>query len=287
MRGPRAFAAVGSSLVLAGAFGGLATASAAEAGSGDSTWTLDCTWTGASGQPSVPAAAVTVNVSAPTTIKPGESADVVAKFKDGAVLTLPPSSAARTYKSASLTFAVTGGPSVTQLVLAGPEGSTSISSNTIQEPGNLTATLPIPEAGWRSLTLAKLTLSLGGQDAQTLGLVCTPESPVPVSLTVKAVADTPTPTASQSPSPATTVLTQTVQAGLPGDTSTSPSATDTSSITTGGGTSTTGGNLAHTGSGGDGLKALAMLAGTALLGAIAVLLTTPARRRNRAERKGA
>ncbi|NUU22546.1 MAG: hypothetical protein HOV68_13675, partial [Streptomycetaceae bacterium] len=175
-----------------------------------------------------------------------------------------------------------------RLDLIGPGVATALpASGALTEAGKLTGQLPIPAAGSRTLTLTKLTVALAAKSGEAVGLVCVPSSPAGPALTVKAEAKQAS-SASATPSPGTTVLQQNVGAGLGATGTTAPGtttpATTPGSGTTGAGTNgnASGGNLAATGSKDSGITAFAMLAGTALLGALAVLLTTPARRRRAA-----
>lgn len=282
MRRPgRAFVAAGATVAIAGAVAGLGGAGTASAADQTKTVTVALTCKAVGGTAPDADVSVGITVKTPETILPGAKADVAVTVKDGAVPAAPAELGATKYTGTKLTFAVADGTAGEELAVATPTRDTALGSGgTITENGALTGQLGIAAAGSRSLSVKSIEVSFADASGKALGVACTPKTATGSLATIRAVAAVP--------NPGTTVLTQTVKAGANGtSTTSSTSATTASSSTTSAGTSGTAGELAHTGSQGTGLQAFAMLAGTALLGAIAVLITLPARRRRRAaERLG-
>ncbi|MCF2534024.1 hypothetical protein [Yinghuangia soli] len=271
---------MGSTLLLAGTAAAAGPTALAADTSKDVSAALLCVGVGGeAGQ--TQALTFDLKLTAPETIEPGGSADISATFKNGVVANAS-SGAAATYQGTRLTFAVTGGSQVGTLQLESPTGNVPIEADKkIREAGALTGKLPVDKAGSWSITLRSLSVQLADASGGLLRLDCAPDKLGEPVLTVKAADKAAAVPTTGTPSPATTVLEQNVNAGVKQDATTTTATTTTATTTTGGSSTTTGGGLAPTGGDKAGVTAVAMLAGTATLGAIAVLITNPVVRRRR------
>ncbi|HSA51698.1 MAG TPA: hypothetical protein VLH10_16505 [Yinghuangia sp.] len=136
--------------------------------------------------------------------------------------------------------------------------------------GPLTGTFDVPGGGTFSFTPGELQLVIAasaGPISVTATSTCTPTADVPVSATLTATGEPGGPPGQQT------------GGGTAGSTS---GASAGSAGKTGGSTGTSGGDLAKTGTGGSTLGAFALVAGTAVLAAVGVMLLLPYRRRVRA-----
>jgi hypothetical protein len=133
--------------------------------------------------------------------------------------------------------------------------------------GPLNGTWKIPGGGMFSFTPDVLVMDVKLNGATAATTTCTPTKAVEVSAQLKATGDTPPPTGGGT------------QGNTGGTTGTTGSSGTTGSTGTSG---DSGGDLAKTGTGGSTVNAFALVAGTAVLAAVGVMLLIPYRRRARA-----
>ncbi|MFI6983938.1 hypothetical protein ACIBSV_35705 [Embleya sp. NPDC050154] len=204
-----------------------------------------------------------VTITVPSTAKKGDKVDISAKFKDNLVGKAPaglPGSNIDLKFIPTFTIDVEEGSNKRSLDLTGPEKALKVNSgDPLTLDGPITGKFDVWGGGDFSFKPGQLKIStnasLGTIKARST-TTCTVTN-TSVSATLKASGDqgTPPPTLTQSP---------TGNVGSNGGSS--------------GGTT---GDLANTGASGGGMTAFAMAAGTAVLGAIALMLFVPYRRRIR------
>ncbi|MGC0419134.1 hypothetical protein [Embleya sp. AB8] len=206
-----------------------------------------------------------VTITVPSTAKKGDNLDISAKFKDNLVGKAPSSLPGENIDLAFVpTFAINveQGSTKQPLVLTGPEKAIKVNANDpLTLDGPITGKFSVWGGGDFSFSPGDLKISttatLGTLKAKSTTTCTVTKTAVSATLKAKGDAGTPPPTLTQSP---------------------------TGNVGSNGGSSTTGGttgDLAHTGASGGGMTAFAMAAGTAVLGAIALMLFVPYRRRIR------
>lgn len=211
-----------------------------------------------------------VTVTVPKTAAKGDKVEVKADFKEGRVGTFPadvPAPGTQVQMKAALQVGVSDGKGYTSAIgLEGPTFDVTIQPGADMKTDALKAQWTVPGGGMFSFTPGNLTLStmLGGNEAAKTE--CSVTGAVEVSAQMKATGEAPPPTGGGT------------QGGTAGNTSGNTGGSNGSTGTTG----TSGGDLAKTGTGGSTVNAFALVAGTAVLAALGVLLVIPYRRRTRA-----
>lgn len=230
-----------------------------------------------------PGAAVTfapeVTLDAPDVVALGATGDLSATFANNLIAQLPDAADPGAPEGAELVLGIAGGPGgPVTLTAAASAGS----GGTVNQTGPFAGGFTPAGAGEHTVTSITLVVKFAGDD-----WVCTAGAPgfaaIKVEQKLVQTANAPTvpgpsssstdsasPSASSSATesssrPPSTSLTQTVSGSV------KPSSSSTS----------TDAPLPNTGSSNNGVIAFAMLAGTAVLGALAVILSMPARRRRR------
>ncbi|MYS83441.1 hypothetical protein [Embleya scabrispora] len=206
----------------------------------------------------------TIKVIVPSAAKPNEKVAVQAKFKDDILGTAPsitPANGVEATVTPTLTIDTTGGDKK-PFNVALPAKKVSIKpGDQIKAAGPLTGEFTVGAAGDYTFSPGafNLGLEIPGEQVIKVDLKCK-ATKTDVSATLKAKGDGGTSSGNVTQTPTGNV------------------GSDGGSTTTNGGAT---GDLAHTGASGGGMTAFAMAAGTAVLGAIALMLFVPYRRRIR------
>ncbi|MFI1384976.1 hypothetical protein [Embleya sp. NPDC020886] len=205
----------------------------------------------------------TIKVIVPSVAKPNEKVAVQAKFKDDILGTAPsitPPEGVEATVVPTLTIDTTGGDKKPFDVTLAAKKVSIKPGDQIKAAGPLAGEFTVGAAGDYGFTPGafNLGLEIPGEQVVKVNLKCKADKTA-VSATLKAKGDGGT----------TGGVTQTPTGNVGSD--------GGSTTSTGGAT----GDLAHTGASGGGMTAFAMAAGTAVLGAIALMLFVPYRRRIR------
>lgn len=252
------------------------------------TVVLDCTWQAATGGspygskfPASPELTLSVGEAA---ARIGAKADLKATAKDGRLLVIPAGAKAHNlaYTGTTVTADVEGGSGANASVTLTTSGDgAAVGADGVVPVGALTGKFDLPAAGSFTAVLksVKLTFLDKGDGDKVLTLNCAPASTAGRWPTVTASSGSTPPTGPQ------TLQQSVIASGNGTPTSAKPStATPTTTPTTAAPTTTSPGStggLAPTGSGGSKVLAFALVAGSLLLGSLAVILALPNRRRSR------